>query len=229
MATATLSAPKFIGYFRVSTAAQGASGLSLDAQRAAVEAFVSRTGGELVDHFVEVESSRKHRPELESALVRCQQTGATLVVARLDRLGRDVRFLTTLMDSGAQFVALDVPGANKLTLHVLMAVAQNEREAISERTRAALQAAKARGQKLGGTHVPTDEDRRKGAEVKRRQVAERYRIVGPLAVALRLQGETLQGIADKFDSMRAQLANRGTRWTPGAVQRVITYTQREQA
>lgn len=140
-----------VGYFRVSTAKQGASGLGLEAQRAAVETFCASRGWELIaPPFVEVESGKRDdRPELERALERARLTGATLVVAKLDRLSRDLHFLTKLQKDGARFIAVDMPEANELTVHIMAAVAQAERKAISRRTVEALAAAKARGVRLG--------------------------------------------------------------------------------
>lgn len=139
---------KFVSYVRVSTAKQGHSGLGLDAQRQAVARFIG--GAELIREFREIESGKNNdRPELAKALKTCRLTGATLVVARLDRLSRNVAFLAALMDAGVDFVAVDNPNASPLTVHVLAALAQHERHLISERTKAALAAAKARGVRLG--------------------------------------------------------------------------------
>jgi DNA invertase Pin-like site-specific DNA recombinase len=140
-----------VAYYRVSTAKQGRSGLGLDAQRKAVADFVTTGAWDLVEEFVEVESGKHdHRPQLQAALAHCDLTGATLVVAKLDRLSRNVAFLAALQDSGSKFIAVDLPQANELTIHIMAAVAQAERKAISRRTREALAAAKARGTKLGG-------------------------------------------------------------------------------
>lgn len=142
---------KAVAYYRVSTAAQGRSGLGLEAQREAVESLCSARGWELVaPPFTEIESGKRaDRPELTKALHRAKVTGATLVVAKLDRLSRNVAFLAALQDSGSPFIAADMPEANELTVHIMAAVAQAERKAISRRTSEALQAAKARGQQLG--------------------------------------------------------------------------------
>jgi DNA invertase Pin-like site-specific DNA recombinase len=137
-----------ISYLRVSTARQGESGLGLEAQRAAVRGFLD---AEPDAEFVEIESGKMaSRPQLLAAMAECKRLKARLVVAKLDRLTRNLHFLTGLIDSKVDFVAVDNPHANKLTLHILGAVAESERDAISTRTKAALQAAKARGQKLGG-------------------------------------------------------------------------------
>ena len=141
---------KFIGYLRVSTEKQGQSGLGLDAQRKAIEDYLNGGKWELLAEYVEIESGkRSDRPELAKALAHSKATGATLVIAKLDRLSRNVAFISNLMESGVEFVAADMPMANRLTVHVLAAVAEHEREMISQRTSAALAAAKARGAKLG--------------------------------------------------------------------------------
>jgi DNA invertase Pin-like site-specific DNA recombinase len=141
---------KIVSYVRVSTARQGESGLGLEAQRAAVEAFARQHGGTIIASFVEVETGkRSDRPELAKALEAARKSRATLLIAKLDRLARNVAFIANLMDSGVEFLACDQPFASRLTLHILAAVAEDEARRISERTRAALQAAKARGTRLG--------------------------------------------------------------------------------
>ncbi len=141
---------KVVAYCRVSTSAQGRSGLGLEAQRAAVAQYCGRRGCKLLGEFTEIESGKNnHRPELAKAMHLAKVTGATLVVAKLDRLSRNVAFLAALQESGARFVAADMPEANELTIHIMAAVAQAERQAISRRTKDALAAAKARGTRLG--------------------------------------------------------------------------------
>jgi DNA invertase Pin-like site-specific DNA recombinase len=128
--------------------------LGLDAQREAVMNYLNGGRWSLVDEFTEVESGKRaDRPELEKALAACKKQRARLVIAKLDRLSRNLAFIATLMESGVEFVAVDNPHANKLTVHILAAVAQHEREMISERTKAALQAAKKRGQRLGNPGI----------------------------------------------------------------------------
>ena len=140
---------EFVAYYRVSTDKQGAAGLGMDAQREAVAGFIGQRG-EIVTAYVEVESGRKNnRPQLTAALDECKSRRATLVIAKLDRLARNVHFISGLMESKVDFVAVDMPDANRLTIHVLAAVAEHEREMISQRTKAALGQAKARGTKLG--------------------------------------------------------------------------------
>lgn len=141
---------KIVSYLRVSTARQGRSGLGLEAQRAAIDTYAAAHGAQELASFVEVESGQVNsRPELLKALHRAKVTGATLVIAKLDRLSRNAAFLLTLRDSGARFIAADMPDACDLTVGILALVAQRERDAISTRTREALQAAKARGRRLG--------------------------------------------------------------------------------
>jgi DNA invertase Pin-like site-specific DNA recombinase len=140
----------FIAYYRVSTDRQGRSGLGLEAQRAAVGRYLAGIGGILMAEHTEVETGRRNdRPELAKALAACRKHKARLVIAKLDRLSRNVAFIATMMDAGVEFVACDNPHATRLTLHILAAVAEHEREMISARTKAALQAAKARGVRLG--------------------------------------------------------------------------------
>jgi DNA invertase Pin-like site-specific DNA recombinase len=138
----------------VSTDKQGKSGLGLEAQRRAVLDYLNGGRWSLLQEIVEIESGKQHeRPELMAALAACRKHKARLVIAKLDRLSRNLAFIATLMESGVEFVAVDNPHANKLTVHILAAVAQHEREMISERTKAALQAAKARGTRLGNPEL----------------------------------------------------------------------------
>jgi DNA invertase Pin-like site-specific DNA recombinase len=147
---------RFVAYYRVSTDKQGQSGLGLDAQRKAVADYLNGGAWQLLAEFTEVESGKSaDRPELLKALEACRRQKARLVIAKLDRLSRNVAFIAAVMESGVEFVAVDNPHANKLTVHILAAVAQHEREMISERTKAALQAAKARGKRLGSPKIAT--------------------------------------------------------------------------
>jgi DNA invertase Pin-like site-specific DNA recombinase len=151
---------RLIAYERVSTARQGKSGLGLEAQRKSIDDFAASRQAEVLARFTEVESGRKaDRPELTKAIDLARLTGATLVIAKLDRLSRNAAFLLTLRDSGVRFLAVDMPEANDLTVGIMALVAQQEREAISRRTKEALAAAKARGVTLGNP---------KGAEALRR-------------------------------------------------------------
>lgn len=145
---------RYVAYYRVSTDRQGRSGLGLEAQRLAVHEFLRRSGGTLRSELTEVQSGKNDdRPQLAEALKLCKLTNATLLIAKLDRLSRNVAFLATLQQSGIRFVACDLPEANELVVHILAAVAQAERKAISERTKAALAAARTRGVKLGNPRL----------------------------------------------------------------------------
>ena len=178
--SATTAAPtRFIAYKRVSTARQGLSGLGLEAQRQSIDGFAASRGAEVLARFTEVESGKTpNRPELRAAILLARLTGATLVIAKLDRLSRNAAFLLTLRDSGVRFLAVDMPEANDLTVGIMALVAQAEREAISRRTTEALAVAKGRGVKLGNPN---------GAEALRR--------AGKGAVALR---QAVSGNADRF-------------------------------
>jgi DNA invertase Pin-like site-specific DNA recombinase len=141
---------RWVSYLRVSTEKQGASGLGLEAQRDAVTTFASSRRGEIIAEYVEVESGKKDdRPALARAIAHAKRVGATLLIAKLDRLARSVALISSLMETGVDFVAADMPDANRFVLHIMSAVAEYEREQISARTKAALAAAKARGVKLG--------------------------------------------------------------------------------
>jgi DNA invertase Pin-like site-specific DNA recombinase len=145
---------RFISYLRVSTDKQGEHGYGIDAQRKAVTDFLNGGSWELLGEFVEVESGKRNdRPELARALAACKKHKAKLVIAKLDRLARNVAFIANLMDGKVDFVCCDMPQATRLTMHVLAAVAEHEREMISQRTKAGLQAARERGVKLGNPYV----------------------------------------------------------------------------
>ena len=159
---------KIIAYYRVSTKRQGQSGLGLEGQREAVERYAASIGAFIQAEYTEVETGKKaERPELAKAIAHAKRTGSTLVVAVLDRLARNLAFTSTLMESGVEFVACDNPHANRLTIHILAAVAEDEARRISERTKTALAAAKRRGTKLGASNPKcrnlTNEGRRRGS------------------------------------------------------------------
>lgn len=218
-----------IGYMRVSTKGQGESGLGIEAQRAAVEAYAKQTGATLTMCYTEVETGKlADRPELAKALAHARRSKATLVVAKLDRLARNVAFLSALMDSKAPFVACDNPHANRLTLHILAAVAEAEAVAISQRTKAALAAYKARGGKLGA-QLPqcrnlTEEARVKGAHraglAVAKAAAEAYADLLPVLAELRNKGLSLQAIADALNG-QGHTTRRGKPWNPVQVSRVL--------
>lgn len=208
--------PEFVAYYRVSTDRQGGSGLGLEAQRAAVASFVAGRG-QLAAEFTEIESGRRNdRPQLHTALAACQRQRATLVIAKLDRLARNVAFIAGLMESGVEFVAVDMPEANRLTLHILAAVAEHEREAISQRTKAALAVAKARGKKLGNPRP--DVPAAVAARIAR--MAQARATVTPLIERLRAQGMSLRAIAADLNARRVPSAT-GRRWHASSVRNVL--------
>ena len=216
---------KAISYIRVSTKKHGQSGLGLEAQQAAVADYIARNKANLISEYREVETGKiSKRPELQKALAHARRSGATLVVAKLDRLARNVAFTSALMESGAEFVACDNEHANKLTIHILAAVAEDEAERIAARTKAALAAYKARGGVLGTPENLTQNAREKGARAAGEAHRDRTRLayadlVGPMQ-AERDGGATLQAIADGLNG-QGQTTQRGLPWTPTAVHRVL--------
>jgi DNA invertase Pin-like site-specific DNA recombinase len=211
---------KFVAYFRVSTDRQGKSGLGLEAQRKSVLDYLDGGRWKLIAEFTEIESGkRSDRPELAKALAACKRQKAKLVIAKLDRLSRNLAFVATLMDSGVEFIAVDNPHANKLTIHILAAVAQHEREMIRARTSAALKAAKARGKRLGN---PKLAEARKNAARARTEKADQYS-ANVLPVIREIQGsgvKSLRGIARALAARGVPTARGGT-WTPVQVNAIL--------
>lgn len=188
---------KVIAYYRVSTEAQGRSGLGLDAQRQAVTALSQTRGWQIMAEYTEVESGKNaDRKQLQAALHHAKVTGGTLVIAKLDRLSRNVAFIAALQESGATFIAADMPEANELTVHIMAAVAQAERQAIGKRTREALAAAKVRGTWTKADGTPYKSGSRlgnpNGAAALRR--------------AAKGNGASLQAIKGNADAFAADLA-----------------------
>lgn len=216
---------RWIAYYRVSTAQQGRSGLGLEAQREAVRQFLNGGRWSLTAEHTEIESGKTdNRPELAKALHTCRLTGATLVIAKLDRLSRDAAFLMNLEKSGVEFVAADMPHANRLTIGIMALVAQEEREAISARTKAALAAAKARGVKLGGYRPSSPPLIPKVGSQALTQMSDAYAArVGPVVTELRQQGHSLRQIAAEMTT-RGVKTMRGGIWTADAVRRVLGRT-----
>lgn len=218
-----------VGYARVSTKGQGESGLGLEGQQSAITAYANQQGAQLVRLYVEVESGRKaDRPQLKAALAHAKRSKAKLVVAKLDRLARNVAFTSTLMESGVDFVACDNPMANKLTIHILAAVAENEAEAISARTKSALAAYKSRGGKLGAARPEcrnlTDEARKTGAKAAGAAVTakanEAYADLIPVMRQMRSKGLTQQAIADELNQ-QGHTTRTGKKWNQVQVKRVL--------
>jgi DNA invertase Pin-like site-specific DNA recombinase len=204
----------FVSYLRVSTTEQGQSGLGLEAQRRAVCEYINRVSSELLAEFVEVESgSRNDRPQLKAAIDLCKKQKATLIIAKLDRLARNVAFISTLMESGISFLAADNPHANKLMLHMLAAFAEHERDQIRARTKAALAAAKARGAVLGryGREVLSKQNRAKAVELARE--------LAPMLTELRAH-LTFEEMARVMNERGIPTA-RGKRWHAATVHRLF--------
>jgi DNA invertase Pin-like site-specific DNA recombinase len=211
---------RFVAYYRVSTDKQGESGLGLEAQREAVMNYLNGGPWKLVAEHTEVESGKRNaRPQLEKALAACRKHKAKLVIAKLDRLSRNLAFIATLMDSGVEFVATDNPHANKLTIHILAAVAEHEREAISQRTKAALAAAKARGKKLGGPRLAAA---RKASIKARSELADAFAAnVRPIVKEIQASGvSSLRGVARALTARGVKTA-RGGDWTAVQVSDIL--------
>ncbi len=220
---------RFVAYYRVSTDKQGRSGLGLDAQRESVTRYLNGGNWSLVAEVTEVESGKRDdRPKLAEALALCRIHNATLVIAKLDRLARHVAFIANLMDSGVDFVACDFPQANRLTVHILAAVAEHEREMTSQRTKAALAAAKARGTRLGGHRVGAlpnaEEGRAIGRAVRSAKSDKRAADWLPVIRSIQAEGATsLRQIATILNE-RGIPAARGGQWQAVQVQRVLERT-----
>lgn len=217
---------KFVSYLRVSTARQGLSGLGLEAQRQAVEEYLNGGRWKLIAEFKEVESGKNsERPELEEALRTCRINGATLLVAKLDRLARDAHFLLGLQKAGVDFVACDLPQANRLTVGILAVVAEEEARAISARTKAALEAARRRGVRLGNPHNRTRAGTKRGlaasAKARSERAARFAADVLPDFKAARKEGaKSLTAMADALNARKIP-APRGGKWSAVQVKRVL--------
>jgi DNA invertase Pin-like site-specific DNA recombinase len=218
---------KFVAYYRVSTAKQGASGLGLEAQQESVRSYLNGGRWKMVDEVTEIESGKRNdRPALANALALCRLHKATLIIAKLDRLARNVAFISNLMESSVEFTAVDFPQANRLTVHILAAVAEHEAQMISQRTKAALQAARARGVTLGTPkHDQIARSAPKGnrasAQVRGEAARRRASDVLPVIQSVKASGvTTLAGIAEKLND-RGIPAPRGGCWSPIQVSRVM--------
>ena len=210
-----MSDERYIAYYRVSTDRQGRSGLGLEAQQETVRQFLTGRAATVVAEFVEIESGSKNdRPKLLEALAACQRDKATLLIAKLDRLARSVAFISALMEAKTNFLALDMPYASRLVLHVMAAFAEHERELIGQRTKVALAAAKARGVRLGANGVVL------AAKHKADATAYAFEVQDAVIAATRAGARTTREIADRLNE--AGLPSRqGGRWHPASVARVI--------
>jgi DNA invertase Pin-like site-specific DNA recombinase len=226
-----MASGNFVAYYRVSTAEQGRSGLGLEAQQQAVRTYLDGGCWKLIGENIEVERGKSpNRPQLKAALEQCKLTGATLVIAKLDRLSRNIAFLAQLIDSNdVQFVAVDNPYATRFTLHILAAVAEHEAAQISARTKVALVAARARGKALGGWR-PTRKDGKErappGAFLDAARAAatakadERAARVQPIARELRAQGMSLRQIAAALAERHVPTPRDAT-WSATTVRRLL--------
>ena len=214
---------RVVSYFRVSTEGQGRSGLGLEAQREAVSRLCQSRGWQIVADFTEVESGKRDdRPQLLAAMHRAKVTGATLVIAKLDRLSRSAAFLTALQEAGTPFVAADMPEACETTVGILAVIARSERKAISRRTREALAAAKARGMRLGNPNGAAALRRAaKGnsaaIEAVKANASARAADLASVIADIREGGATsLPSIARELNE-RGIVTPRGGRWHPSSV------------
>lgn len=201
---------KFVAYYRVSTQKQGQSGLGLEAQKTSVASYLNGGKWELIGEFVEVETGKganalDKRPQLRAALEACRKNGATLIIAKLDRLARNVHFVSGLLETGCDFVAADMPQANKVMIQMHAVMSEWERDQISARTKAALAAAKARGVKLG----------KAGNANLKPNIEERKNVANAFAVKLSgvIQGFKANGLSQR--AMVVQLNQLGIRTAKG--------------
>lgn len=220
---------RFIAYYRVSTQSQGRSGLGLEAQQAAVREFLSGTQSMLLGEFTEVESGANNtRPELAKALEACRLKGATLVIAKLDRLSRDAHFLLGLEKAGVDFVAADLPSANRLTVGIMAMVADEERRMIAARTKAALAAAKTRGVRLGGWRGGPKVDGRLGAVANQNKADAFAEKLAPILTELQGHGMSLRQMAAELTAQGIQTP-RGGQWSAAAVRALLLRVEQQAA
>ncbi len=222
---------RFVAYYRVSTKRQGESGLGLEAQQLDVRKLIAERAGMEIACYTEIETGKNpDRPELAKAIAHAKVSNATLVVAKLDRLARNVAFTSALLAAKIRLICCDCAGASHLTLHILAAVAQEEARLIGERTKKALAAAKARGVKLGSArpgHWAGREHRRgtrqateRSAVVRRREVVERYTHLIPTLKEMRAAGQTMDEIAAWLNS-NGHCTKAGKAYTRGSVWRLF--------
>ncbi len=215
---------KAIAYYRVSTAQQGESGLGLKGQRESVERFAANNGFDLIaPPFTEVETgtNKRQRPQLTKALAKCHTTGATLLIAKIDRLARNVHFISGLMESGVKFIAVDMPEIDNLTLHILAAVAEKEAKLISERTKAGI--AQSEVYKSGNWGHPenmTRKAQRKGAAVRKQAAHDYYKPITGYIRMMRENGYSYAKIATTLND-DGNTTIKGKQFTPILVSRIL--------
>ncbi len=232
--------PAFVAYYRLSKEKKDRKGkvltaedaakleaLGILAQREAITKFVSGRGGQIVSEYREIESGKRHenRPQLQAALAECKRRKATLVIARLDRLARNVAFISGLMESGIDFVACDNPQASKFTIHILAAVAEHEREMISQRTVAALEQKKKELEAVGRRLGPPDPVRNLQAAWKARTQPLPPAETVEKVLAWDAEGKGYAWIARELNRLRIQPSKGAKAWHPPAVQRLLRRLQ----
>ena len=220
--TAATTNTNAIAYYRVSTAKQGQSGLGLEAQKAAVNAYAEKNGLTIANEYTEVETGtrKRQRVEIVAAMKEAKDNDAVLLIAKLDRLARNVNFITGLMESGVKFVAVDMPHVDNFTIHILAAVAEKEAKQISERTKAALAAAAARGVVLGTPENLTDVARQRSIESRRAASKAKLEQAAKYAGKARQCGDSLRTIATDLNEM-GHRTSRGKLFTAPAVRRML--------
>lgn len=214
---------KYVAYYRVSTDKQGESGLGLGAQKEQIANYAKQKDADIIAEFQEVESGKKdNRPQLNKAIEAANLSSAVLLIAKLDRLSRNVAFIFTLRDTGVEFECCDIPEANTLTIGIFATMAQFERERISSRTKDALAVRRARGAKLGTPDNFTNEGRHKGGEIMRQKALNNPDIQKATAQAFsfRKEGLTLAEIAEQLNKLQYKTP-RGSRWGSGSVHRIL--------
>lgn len=216
-----------VAYIRVSTAKQGKSGLGMDAQSAAIQSFAQSEGFDLIDVFTEVETGKgsdalSNRPQLCAALEKARVMQCPVIVAKLDRLSRDVAFIAGLMVKRVPFIVAELgKDADPFMLHIWAAMAEKERCMISERTKAALAAAKARGVVLGGYKGGPAPDNQKGTQALQEKAQEFRGRVAAVIAPLHSEGLSLRAIAGRLEGMGIKTSRGKTEWTAAAVKRCL--------
>jgi DNA invertase Pin-like site-specific DNA recombinase len=205
---------KYVGYYRVSTAEQGKSGLGLESQKFMVNNFINSNNGELINSFTEIETgtSKRKRTEIFKAIEFAKQNGATLVIAKIDRLARNVFFVSSLMETGIEFVACDLPQATNFTIHLYAALAEMEAKLISERTKNALAEKKKQGFKLGSPQNLTKEGKLKGLESIRKKAKANPNNIKSTALIIEYRSKGLS-----FDKIAAKLNELGFHTSKGTL------------
>lgn len=214
---------RFIAYYRVSTDEQGKSGLGLEAQKQAVMGYLNGGSWQLLKEFTEIESGKiNERPELQKALKECKRYNATLIIAKLDRLSRNTAFIANLLETDTEFIAVDNPNANKLFIRIMAAISEEERDLISQRTKAALKAAKERGTKLGSPQNLTDEAKAKGRAILSKKADNYADSMRSIIKEYITEGLSLNKIACKMndDGIKSPRGKIGS-WTAKSVSNLI--------